>query len=124
MLAFLFTLTGLARASDNNLALIRRSDQAEPALPEPVLPEPVLPPDPPSVFDKLMTPFVNEAQSRRGQWKSKSKDPWFDSDYKARIDWELNAERVNYLLYGEGITNEPKDKAGTDNIGRIGSHCH
>ncbi len=54
-----------------------------------------------SLFDTLMTPFVNEALKRRAEL-AKS-----DPEYSKRIDKELNEGRVNFLLFGYGETHEP-----------------
>jgi hypothetical protein len=78
--------------------------------------------DAPTIFDKLVSPFVIETSHRRKRRLNNPDDLWCERDYQARIDWDLNANRVNFLLYGQGITNEPKDKLGIDNLGRIGSH--
>lgn len=53
------------------------------------------------VFDKLLTPFINEIKRRR------EKRAGEDSEYSKRIDEELNEGRVNFLLYGYGETHEP-----------------
>ncbi len=54
-----------------------------------------------SLFDELITPFANEAEKRRAEL-AKS-----DPDYHKRVDPELNANRVNFLLFGYGESHEP-----------------
>lgn len=54
-----------------------------------------------SLFDVLMLPFVNEANRRRAE-RAKN-----DPEFAKRVDTGLNANRVNFLLYGYGETHEP-----------------
>lgn len=54
-----------------------------------------------SLFDVLMLPFVNEANRRRAE-RAKS-----DPEFARRVETGLNANRVNFLLYGYGETHEP-----------------
>jgi hypothetical protein len=54
-----------------------------------------------STFDALLLPFANEAQRRRAE--SAKNDP----EYAARIDRDLNRDRINFLLFGYGETHEP-----------------
>ncbi len=54
-----------------------------------------------SVFDSLLTPFVNEAQKRRAELAKT------DADFAQRVDVALNDGRVNFLLFGYGETHEP-----------------
>lgn len=54
-----------------------------------------------SVFDSLLTPFVNEARKRRAE-QAKS-----DPDYLKRVDRTLNEGRINFLLFGYGESHEP-----------------
>ncbi len=55
----------------------------------------------PSLFDLLIQPLANEAQRRRAE-RAKT-----DPEYSTRVDGELNAGRVNFLLFGYGETHEP-----------------
>ncbi|MBI2304105.1 MAG: LCP family protein [Chloroflexi bacterium] len=52
-------------------------------------------------FATLMKPFIKEAQRRRK--KAAENDP----EYFRRLDPELNAHRINFLLYISGETHEP-----------------
>ncbi len=54
-----------------------------------------------TLFDSLMTPFVNEAQRRRAELAKT--DPTFTQ----RVDPQLNEGRINFLLFGYGETHEP-----------------
>ncbi len=54
-----------------------------------------------SLFDSLMVPLANEANRRRAEY-AKS-----DPEHSRRVIRELNADRVNFLLYGYGETHEP-----------------
>lgn len=63
------------------------------------------------IFDKFMNPLVAEAVSRR------EKRAETDPESTKRIDSELNKDRVNFLLLGNGYTYEPPYK----NAVRIGS---
>ncbi len=54
-----------------------------------------------SLFDSLMTPFVNEAQRRRAELAKA------DPEFAQRVDRELNEGRINFLLFGYGETHEP-----------------
>jgi hypothetical protein len=54
-----------------------------------------------SVFDALLTPFVNEAQKRRAELAKT------DPEFAKRIDGNLNHGRINFLLFGYGETHEP-----------------
>lgn len=52
------------------------------------------------LFDRVIGPFIKEAKILR-QKRSE------DTEYSKRIDWELNKDRVNFLLHGWGETHEP-----------------
>ena len=54
-----------------------------------------------SLFDTLLTPFVNEAKKRRADLVKS------DPDYLKRVDPVLNEGRVNFLLFGYGESHEP-----------------
>ncbi len=54
-----------------------------------------------SLFDVLTLPFVNEANRRRAE-RAKN-----DPEFIKRVETGLNANRVNFLLYGYGETHEP-----------------
>ena len=54
-----------------------------------------------ALFDALMQPLATEAQRRRADMARS------DPDFPKRIDAELNAGRVNFLLFGYGETHEP-----------------
>ena len=54
-----------------------------------------------SLFDTLMSPLANEAQRRRGEMARS------DPEFPNRINSELNAGRINFLLFGYGETHEP-----------------
>lgn len=72
-----------------------------PRLSEP-LPLPALNPLPgETLFDRLFIPFVEEAQNRR-QAQSRT-----DGGYLPRLDPDLAADRINFLLFGYGETYEP-----------------
>ena len=72
-----------------------------PRLNEP-LPLPALRPLPAdTLFDRLLAPFVSEAQNRR-QARARA-----DPDFLKRVDPDLAADRVNFLLFGYGETYEP-----------------
>jgi LytR_cpsA_psr family len=76
-----------------------------PRLTEP-LPLPALHPPPPNtLFNRLLMPFVDEAQNRR-QTRSRT-----DPGYLTRVDPELAADRINFLLFGYGETYEPPFKS-------------
>lgn len=65
-----------------------------------------------SLFDTLMDPFVKEAQRRRAELAKT------DPEFGKRIDKELNAGRVNFLLFGYGESHEPPNTERA----LIGSH--
>ncbi len=54
-----------------------------------------------SLFDSLMTPFVNDAQRRRAELAKT------DPEFAQRVDPQLNEGRINFLLFGYGETHEP-----------------
>lgn len=54
-----------------------------------------------ALFDVLMQPLAAEARRRRADMARR------DPDFLKRIDAELNAGRVNFLLFGYGETHEP-----------------
>ncbi len=54
-----------------------------------------------TVFDALMTPFLNEAKKRRAEL-AKS-----DPEFVKRVNMSLNEYRVNFLLFGYGESHEP-----------------
>lgn len=54
-----------------------------------------------SLFDALLTPFVDEARKRRAELAKR------DPAYFERVDRELNEGRINFLLFGYGETHEP-----------------
>lgn len=68
-------------------------------------PAPTLQPSPTpeklSRFERLMRPFLNEARRRR------QAEAAADPRYWARVDPQLNATRLNFLLFGYGETHEP-----------------
>jgi len=66
----------------------------------------------PNLFDRLMEPFVKEAEKLREERRQLS------PEYERRIDWEFNRGRINFALYGYGETHEPP----ATERGIIGSH--
>ncbi len=54
-----------------------------------------------TVFDALMTPFLNEAKKRRAELAKT------DPEFGRRVDPALNEYRINFLLFGYGETHEP-----------------
>jgi hypothetical protein len=54
-----------------------------------------------SRFERLITPFLDEAKRRRRD--AAAQDP----TYWHRVDRQLNATRLNFLLFGYGETHEP-----------------
>lgn len=70
------------------------------------LPLPPLHPVPSdTLFGRLLTPFVDEAQNRR-QVRART-----DVGYLTRVDQGLAGDRVNFLLFGYGETYEPPFKS-------------
>lgn len=63
--------------------------------------EPTPRPPGPSRFERLIKPFLDEAQRRRQA--AAAADP----TYWKRVDPQLNANRLTFLLYGYGETHEP-----------------
>lgn len=53
----------------------------------------------PNLFDKLLEPFLREADRLRA--KRLVQDP----EYQGRVDWKLNDQRVNFLLFDHGLSN-------------------
>ncbi len=77
-----------------------------PRLNEP-LPLPPLHPIPSDTFfNKLLAPFVSEAQNWR-QARART-----DADFLKRVDPALATDRINFLLFGYGETYEPPFKEG------------
>jgi hypothetical protein len=70
------------------------------ALPD-IKPLPAVVSDPRSKFERLIQPFLEEAKRRRSD--AAARDP----TYWHRVDRQLNATRLNFLLFGYGETHEP-----------------
>ncbi len=74
-----------------------------------------------NLFDELIQPFKDAALARRAE-RARS-----DSTYATRVDAELNATRINFLLFGYGETYEPphaKDIIGTITILSLDYRTH
>ncbi len=73
-------------------------------------------PEKTNILDELLKPFIEEAMRRRAE-RAKN-----DPEYARRVDQELNAERVNFLLYGYGDTLENPPENPNLERGEMGSH--
>lgn len=73
-------------------------------------------PEKTNILDEFLKPFVEEAMRRRAE-RAKN-----DPEYARRVDQELNAERVNFLLYGYGDTLENPPENPNLERGEMGSH--
>lgn len=62
---------------------------------------PELPSGPLSVYDRMLQPFVKEAERARVE-RAKT-----DAEFNKRVDKALNDGRVNFLIFGYGETHEP-----------------
>jgi hypothetical protein len=86
-------------------AVTPRRAQATPLSDETAVPSTTL-------VDRLVAPLANEAMRRRAARQAN------DPAWEARIDGQLNEDRVNFLLFGQGETYEPP----FTKVGVIGSH--
>lgn len=78
--------------------------------------EAVLSPEKTNILDEFLKPFIEEAMRRRSE-RAKN-----NPEYARRVDAELNADRVNFLLYGYGDTLENPPENPNLERGEMGSH--
>ncbi len=64
-----------------------------------------------SVFDSALIPLLKEAKNRREA----------DPSYARLADWDLNRERLNFLLFGYGDSLEPSPENPEPQPAKIGS---
>lgn len=54
-----------------------------------------------NLFNELVKPLVDQATRKREEKKKN------DPEFAQRIDWDLNRDRVNIVLFGHGVSHEP-----------------